>query len=125
MIDRHGIFLFSFFFSFFSSKSTNITANRIVDKRTPAATTYTTVVSIAFSAQSSANTTQDIVDSCTVKVKKGLYGPRGGNNVHGFIFVDDLNMPQKEDYGAQPPLELIRQVRMMIHVGRGVGVLIE
>lgn len=41
------------------------------------------------------------------KKKRGVYGPKF--NRKGIIFVDDLNMPQKETYGAQGPIELLRQ----------------
>ncbi|XP_053614808.1 dynein axonemal heavy chain 12 [Plodia interpunctella] len=72
--------------------------NLDMEKYTPGFITFTTTTS--------ANQTQDLVISKLVKRRKNNYGPTKGKQA--IIFIDDMNMPAKEVYGAQPAIELLR-----------------
>ena len=60
-----------------------------------------------FSAQTSAFQAMTFLDVNMEKRKKGVYGPTAGKKY--VVFIDDFNMPKVEEYGAQPPVEIIRQ----------------
>uniref|UniRef100_A0A1I8FV89 DHC_N2 domain-containing protein n=1 Tax=Macrostomum lignano TaxID=282301 RepID=A0A1I8FV89_9PLAT len=63
---------------------------------------------VNFSAQTSADSVQDNFFAKLDRVRKGLYMPQLNRRL--VVFVDDLNMPAKEKYGAQPPIEVLRQL---------------
>jgi dynein heavy chain len=63
-----------------------------------------------FSAQTSTKNLLDVYldkDKFTKKRRTEI-GPLGGKRM--VFFVDDINMPALEKYGAQPPNELLRQI---------------
>lgn len=49
---------------------------------------------------------QEIIESRVEKRTKGVYVPIGGKKM--VAFLDDLNMPAVDEFGSQPPLELLR-----------------
>jgi dynein heavy chain len=63
---------------------------------------------INFSAGTSSNNTQDIIESNFEKRAKNKYKPKNAKQ-KAVCFIDDLNMPRKDTFGSQPPLELVRQ----------------
>lgn len=61
-----------------------------------------------FSAGTTSEGTQDIIESNFTRSAKNKYKPKNSKK-KAICFIDDLNMPRKDTYGSQPPLELIRQ----------------
>ncbi|KAJ3195453.1 Dynein heavy chain 2, axonemal [Irineochytrium annulatum] len=61
---------------------------------------------INMSAQTSSQGVQAILESKVEKRTKNIFVPIGGKQLVSFI--DDFNMPMKDTFGSQPPLELIR-----------------
>ena len=87
-----------------TGKSTVIA--RMLNKTLPQ-DTYKPIL-LAFTAKTTAEAWQTIVDAKLDKRRRGIYGPAFG--CKSIVFIDDLNMPEVEEYGAQPPIELLRQL---------------
>ncbi|RNF23496.1 Dynein heavy chain family protein [Trypanosoma conorhini] len=66
------------------------------------------VIVFQFSAQTSSERTQELIESKLKHKRKNILGAPPGRKV--VLFIDDLNMPALETFGASPPIELLRQM---------------
>nr|KAF6302477.1 dynein axonemal heavy chain 14 [Pipistrellus kuhlii] len=63
---------------------------------------------INFGVRTTAARTRELVLKKLRRRNKDTLGAPKNNKI--VVFIDDLNMPEADKYGAQPPLELIRQL---------------
>ena len=61
-----------------------------------------------FSAQTTSASTQANIESKLQKKRAKVFAAKGNSKT--LIFIDDVNMPAVEQFGAQPPIELMRQL---------------
>ena len=65
-------------------------------------------LNFTFSAQTNSKTIQDTIMSNLFLLSQKSRGAKFGRK--NIIYIDDVNMPSLETYGAQPPIELLRQM---------------
>lgn len=63
-------------------------------------------INLNFSAQTNSKQTQNSVMEKLEKISRKMLGAQAGKR--NAVFVDDINMPLVEEYGAQPPIEFLR-----------------
>lgn len=63
-------------------------------------------VKCVLTAQTSSTQIRSVVDTKLERKRKGIYALNKSRP--GIFYVDDAHMPAKEEYGAQPPLEVLR-----------------
>ncbi|KAM3182244.1 hypothetical protein ACTXT7_012779 [Hymenolepis weldensis] len=81
-------------------------------------TTHSTILSLNSEVTSSLiinfssrTSSKDLLRSLNANVEKrakGVYGPMPGKKL--IVFIDDLNMPQEDNYGTQQPIALLRMI---------------
>ncbi len=64
---------------------------------------------LRFSARTQARDIQKTIEGALEKKRKTKLAPPG--SAHLVLFVDDVNMPEPDAFGAQPALELLRQLQ--------------
>ena len=62
---------------------------------------------VNFSGKTTTKNLQDAFEGNLDAKRRNLLGPPGGKQM--IFFIDDVNMPQLDRYGSQPPVELLRQ----------------
>ncbi|TYZ61865.1 hypothetical protein PybrP1_000798 [[Pythium] brassicae (nom. inval.)] len=86
---------------------TGVGKTTVVQKETEGLSDAYQCLVLYFSSATSSATTQDVIETVMEKRSLNRFGPVGGKKL--VTFIDDLNMPAKDTFGSQPPLELLRQ----------------
>ncbi|XXQ31513.1 AAA+ ATPase domain-containing protein [Plasmodiophora brassicae] len=68
----------------------------------------TMTMTMNFSSATSSAVTQAMLESRMEKRQRNSFGPANGRQ-RLVVFIDDLNMPAPDEFGTQPPNELLRQ----------------